>query len=101
MTREEAKKWFEEKLAGELPTGGGVRPAYDQAVAALAQPKFVAVREGEVAVLEVERRLTPDQWNRIRESWEAITKTKAIVLDGGVKLAGAAAGAATTGVRRG
>lgn len=88
MTREEAKQWFEMALAGEMKTGGGIRPAYERALEALSQPKFIALKQGEVAVLEVEQPLSDAQYVNLREHWEKATGTKAVVLDKSVRLVG-------------
>jgi len=81
LTREEAKKWFEAALAGELPTGNKIRPAYEAAFEALSQPKFIALREGEIAVIEVDHHLDAAAMQRFREQWQAYTNTRVVVLE--------------------
>lgn len=84
MTREDAKKWFENKPISDTET----EAAYAFAIEALSQPKFVALREGEIAVLEIPRSVTVETAERIRDYWFRLTHTKCAILEGGARLAG-------------
>jgi hypothetical protein len=87
MTRDQAKAWFEENnlLRAVDPQRS---EAYALAIEALTHEKFTVLREGEIAVIEVERHLPPEAHERFRERWLKLTSTKAVILDGGVRLAG-------------
>lgn len=90
MTREEAKAWFEALLANEQ-LADEVRPAYEQAVVALMQPKFIAVKEGEFAVLECDWRPAAEHAAAMKAAWERYTGAKCIVLDPSLRLVGSVA----------
>jgi hypothetical protein len=88
MTRDQAKAWFEEAAATGVWPARGATEALGHAVEALSQPKFVALREGEVAVFEIDHTVKDDLYERIRYGWERYTGTRPVVLPAGVRLAG-------------
>jgi hypothetical protein len=91
MTRSEALAWFEARVQVPRGTGsveGEDRKAYGLAIEALAQPKFVSVQSGDIAVLEVGRQISTELAEKIRDSWRELTGSRAVVVDGGLRLAG-------------
>jgi hypothetical protein len=87
MNRQEAIDWFETQPKDNLTPGQAA--AYAAAIEALHEPKYVALKEGDVAILEFKHRLTAAECARLRKQWQDATKTRSVVLDDGARLAGA------------
>jgi hypothetical protein len=91
MTRDQAKAWFEAAAATGVWPATGATEALGHAVEALSQqphPKFVSLREGDVAILEFEHRVSKDAVERIRETWKDLVGTRVVVIEGGGHLVG-------------
>jgi hypothetical protein len=72
-----------------LPAIVEAREAYAAAIVALSAEQVAVIQPGDVAVIEVERHLTSEQYERLRDKWAELTGApRPCVIDGGLRLAG-------------